>query len=70
LLIGGGMTQHDTAPLLVLAGMTSAGVAIYFSQLSGGCLPPTALSCLCSPAWGCSRRRRMRRKTYDGAAPV
>jgi hypothetical protein len=42
----GGKTQNYAALLLMLVGMAAGGVAVYYSQVGGRWLPPTALSVL------------------------
>ena len=46
MLIGGGKTQNYTSLLLFLAGMAAGGVAVYYSQIGGRWMIPTALSLL------------------------
>ncbi|HEX8558002.1 MAG TPA: hypothetical protein VF668_07880 [Pyrinomonadaceae bacterium] len=46
MLIGGGKTQNYAALLLFLAGMAASGVAVYYSQIGGRWMAPTALALL------------------------
>ena len=47
MLIGGGKKQNYAALLLFAAGLVASGVAVYFTQVGGRWLPPTALALLC-----------------------
>jgi hypothetical protein len=46
MVIGGGKTQNYASLLLMLAGMTAGGVAVYFTMIGGRWLIPTALALL------------------------
>jgi len=46
MIIGGGKTQNYTALLLFLTGMVAGGVAVYYSQIGGRWVVPTALALL------------------------
>ena len=44
MLIGGGMRQNYVALLLFLAGSAASGVAVYYTQIGGRWMLPTAAS--------------------------
>ena len=44
--IGGGSTRNYTALLLFVAGTAAAGVAVYYTQVGGRWVVPTALALL------------------------
>ena len=46
MVIGGGSARNYTALLLFLAGTAAAGVAVYYTQVGGRWLIPTALALL------------------------
>ena len=46
MVIGGGTTRNYTALLLFVAGTAAAGVAVYYTQVGGRWVVPTALALL------------------------
>ena len=46
MVIGGGSARNYTAIVLFLAGMAVAGVAVYYTQVGGRWVVPTAVSLL------------------------
>ena len=46
MLIGGGMRQNYAALLVFASGLVASGVAVYYTQVGGRWLLPTALALL------------------------